>query len=131
MAGHRQVISHISKGSQNIYTILLLPLLTARAAARGKAHVHVFLPGHLLWHARPAVAPPLSSLTILFYLQCKICVNFQLTFSDFQSGSLLTYMYHYHMTLNSLNVLPLSHYIKLVTFVVGILSFCTSETCHV
>jgi len=44
IAGHRQVISRISKGNQNPwYIILLLPLLTARAK--------IFLPGHMPWHA--------------------------------------------------------------------------------
>src|SRR6218665_1565224 len=47
-AGHRQVISHITKGSQiSCYIILLLPLFTARVAAREQ----VFLPWHLLWQA--------------------------------------------------------------------------------
>src|SRR6218665_657896 len=51
MAEHRQVISRISKGSQNIliynFVITNLPLLSAKAAAR----VEVFLPEHLPWHA--------------------------------------------------------------------------------
>jgi len=46
LAGHRQVISRISKGSHISWCmILLLPLLTVRVAARAE----VFLPWHLPW----------------------------------------------------------------------------------
>src|SRR6218665_1482745 len=66
--GHRQVISGISKGSQNIliYNFIITTfdcqsgnnkviykyILTARA--------EVFLLGHLPWHALHGVAPPLN-----------------------------------------------------------------------
>ena len=53
MAGHRQVISRISKGSQNIFIYnFILPLLTARAAARAEA----FLPENLPWRRHCMVA---------------------------------------------------------------------------
>src|SRR6218665_367980 len=64
VAGHRQVVSARAV-KISFYIILLLPLLTARAAARAK----VFLLGHLPWCGTGCLSVCLpSSLSVCMYV---------------------------------------------------------------